>query len=161
MRIINLKIVVCLFLPILAACQVPLVGTAPTALPTATGTLQPTLTLTPAPTATGTPLPTETLDPVRAMHPEGTPVAEWQDIPIMPGAIAGQENQGGYTFTIQATPEEIQKYYDRELVKLGWTSFATGQGANGPAMLMYVKDKDSLTVGIIVSGDECLVLIVL
>jgi hypothetical protein len=52
--------------------------------------------------------------------PSGTPLGEWEGIPIMPGAISGDPIDGGYQFTVQATLDEVVLFYDTELANLGY-----------------------------------------
>jgi len=77
----------------------------------------------------------------------------------MPGAITGEGDQDGYVFTIKATPQQIQDYYQLELGKLGWQPMATGDG-NSSTMLIFTKNgSTTLSVSIITKGDEALVLL--
>jgi hypothetical protein len=49
------------------------------------------------------------------------PLAEWNGIPIMPQAIAGQQaNDGTYTFKVPVDSGTIQSYYSDKLKSLGW-----------------------------------------
>ena len=132
----------------------------PTPVPTLTFTPSPTLTATLAPTNTPLP-PTETQDAVSALAPEGEPASEWQGIPIMPGAIAGDGDEESYVFTIRATAQDVQEYYERELGKLGWQPFAQAEGKDSSLMLIFTNDaSETLSISIIAKGDECLVLLV-
>src|SRR5262245_51134769 len=86
----------------------------PTETPIPTETSLPTLTNTPEPTIT----PTKTLVPLTETPsapvlrmPSGTPSSEWEGIPVMPNAIAGEGDSTGYYFTINASLDEIQKFY--------------------------------------------------
>ncbi len=126
-----------------------------TPLPTVTATSTATL----APTETPLP-PTKTPDVVAALQPNGQPASEWSGIPIMPGAIAGEGDAGGYRFTIQASPEEIQKYYEKELPKLGWNFLATGEGDAGAFILIFSGSSGPLSVSIIPNGDQYIVMLV-
>ena len=138
----------------LAACS-SFVKSTPTAIPTSTFTAVPTL----APTNTSHQL-TETPDAVEALLPEGQPASEWNGIPIMPNAIAGEGDAESYIFTVKATPQQVQDFYQTELRKLGWQSFAQGNG-NSSLMLIFMDDASTtLTVSIIMKGDEALVLLV-
>jgi len=132
----------------------------PTSTLTQTATLVPTET--PTPTSTLTPLPpTETPDIVAAMLPSGIPDKEWNGIPIMPGAINGEGDDKGYTFTIHATSEEIQQYYQTELTKQGANLFATGEGnEKGTVLLIFMMGTDVVSISIIPHDDLMLVLIV-
>ncbi len=82
------------------------------------------------PIATSAP-PTETVMPTKTavptIAPTDTPAAgavltDWKEIPIMPGAISGEEDteNGIYQFTIQATIPVIASYYLHELTASGW-----------------------------------------
>jgi hypothetical protein len=128
-----------------------------------TSTAVPILTFTVIPTlaATNTSLqPTGTTDAVSTLVPEGQPASEWNGIPIMPDVIAGEGDEESYVFTIKATPQEVQDYYQAELGKLGWQPFATGDG-DSSLMLMFMNNaSETLTVNIIAKGDEVLVLLV-
>ena len=130
----------------------------PTAVPILTFTAIPTLTATLAPISTPVP-PTGTTDAVAGLVPEGQPVSEWNGILIMPGATAGEGDQDGYVFTIKATPQQIQEYYDLELGKLGWQPFAQGEGDS--SMLIFMNNaSETLSISIITKEGEALVLLV-
>ena len=145
-----------------AACSA--LALVPTPTPTQTATLIPTNTFTPTPTATPTNTPqppTETSDPISALLPTGLPEEEWKGIPIMPGAINGGEDKDSYRFTIKATVEEVQAYYQKELAKLGWNLMATGAGDTGSVMLIFNNGVPPLMpISIFTQGDLTLVLIV-
>lgn len=125
----------------------------PTPIPTPTGTFTavPTRTATRAPTRTPTPLsPTET--PAAA--------SAWNGIPIMPGAVAGEGDEESYVFTIRATPQQIQEYYELELGKLGWQLSVQEEG-DASLLLIFINDASAtLTVSIITRGEAALVLLV-
>jgi hypothetical protein len=117
-------------------------------------------TLTPVPTATFTVVPT--LMPTETpLPPTETPAAasQWNGIPIMPDASAGDGDEESYVFTIQATPQQIQEYYELELGKLGWQLSAREAG-DASLILTFTKDVSALTVSVITKGDEALVLLV-
>jgi hypothetical protein len=78
----------------------------------------------------------------------------------MPGAIAGEGDEEGYVFTIKATSQQVQEYYDLELGKLGWQRSA--QENNGTSLMLSYMDSSSatLTVSILSKGEEVLVLLV-
>ena len=79
----------------------------------------------------------------------------------MPGAIAGNSDDEKYVFTIDATLEEVQAYYESELAKLGWDLMTSGSGDSGAAMLIFNNGKPPLMpISIIPDGDLMLVLIV-
>ena len=133
-----------------------------TSLPSATATPEPTATLTPEPsatvtlTATPSPTPIPPTDtpaaPVLPM-PSGQPAADWQGIPIMPNAIAGDGGSQSYTFTIQVTAAEVQKFYETEMPKSGWNLLSSGQGPTGAILLIFTKGADIRTISIIPQPD--------
>jgi len=142
------SIAVSLLLLSLAACS-RFAPPTPTVVPTLTFTAIPALTATLAPT--NTPLPS-------TATPVGQPASEWNGIPVMPGAITGEGDGESYVFTIKATPQQIQDYYQLELGKLGWQPFA--QEGGDSSMLTFMNDaSETLTVNIIAKGDEALVLL--
>lgn len=129
------------------ACGVPLAR--PTETPVPTATPPPTSTPAPLPTATeGAPAPTNTSAPDLPM-PTGEPLSAWKDIPVMPGAIAGDEINQAYTFVVDASVEDVAAFYEKKLPELGWEKFATGQGQSGALMLIFAKDSDMLTITIL------------
>jgi hypothetical protein len=76
----------------------------------------------------------------------------------MPNAITGEGDAEGYVFTVKATAQQVQDYYQAELGKLGWQLLAAGEGE---ASLSFVNHaSETLTVSIITKGDEVLVLLV-
>ena len=126
----------------------------PTATPRPTGTPTPTYppSMTPPPTTTSTvapPTTTPTLVMAPNLVPEGTPTAEWNGFPIMPGALAGSGDSGSYRFTIKATAVEIQLFYQKELVTKGWELFPAGVGQSGTILLIFSKGSETLPISII------------
>jgi hypothetical protein len=85
--------------------------------------------------------------------PSGKPLTNWEGIPIMPNAIAGEGDSKGYSFTVNDSPDEIQRFYERELAKLGWNMFASGQGATKAVLLIFMKDTSTMSVSIIPQPD--------
>ncbi|MBN2386128.1 MAG: hypothetical protein JXB85_03855 [Anaerolineales bacterium] len=134
----------------------------PTAPLPATATLLPTDMPIPSATPTWTPAPPlETRDPLAALVPEGEPATEWNGIPIMPEAIAGEGDAAGYVFSIDASAEDVQDYYDRVLGGQGYSLLAAGQGSQvGTVMLIYMKGGETVSVSIFSYGDLNLVMLV-
>jgi hypothetical protein len=83
-------------------------------------------------------------------NPEGTPVSEWNGIPVMPQATAGEEfkDSSTYSFKVNATVKEAQDFYNTELPKIGWSSSFEMPGNDTVAVQMYQKENDFLTVTI-------------
>lgn len=150
---------------LLSACSVsstpePTATQNPTLTPAPTSTTAPSVT--PEPTQTQTPLPpTPTLDAIAALVPSGVPDAEWNGIPIMPGAIAGQGDSGGYTFTTKATPDEVVSYYELKMGGLGWTALATGgSGLGQNMMIIFNKETAVISMSLIPTEDFLIVVFV-
>ena len=57
----------------------------------------------------------------------------------MPGAIAGQDDGPVYTFTTQATPEQVKDYYLAELKKLGWVLSSSSTDKNQAIILFFLQ----------------------
>jgi hypothetical protein len=70
------------------------------------------------------------------------PLANWNDIPIMPQATAGQQaNNGTYTFKVPVDSGTIESYYSDKLKSLGWNlADSRWQG------MKFTKDKSVLLV---------------
>ena len=88
--------------------------------------------------------------------PEGTPSADWQGIPIMPGAISGGEAEGGYRFSTQATIEEITPFYEVALAELGYSLTESGE-QSGITFMLFEKGSSQAIVGIFAMGELNLV----
>jgi len=85
-------------------------------------------------------------------EPLGEPAAEWQGIPIMPGAISGGETNDGYEFTTQATIEEIAQFYEAAIPELGYSLTASGEEA-GVIFLLVEMGSAQAIVGILPGGE--------
>ena len=107
-------------------------------------------------------------------NPVGQPVQDWNGVPIMPQATAGQEFKPGavYSFKATATIEQAASFYQEKMPALGYTSFMAGpatgsSGTGGNAMhnsflyftkssqilLLYIAsyDTDSGHVSVVIS----------
>jgi hypothetical protein len=147
-----------LFVFILTACSMPVQP--PAALtPSVAATVGPVLMATITPTYLG-PLPTKMVDAVASLLPEGQPSAEWKGIPIMPNASAGEGDEEGYVFTVKATTQQVQDFYQAELGKLGWQPFGTGNRDASLVLMFTNSESATLTISIIAKGEEALVLLV-
>jgi hypothetical protein len=110
------------------------------------GTLEALPSMMPSLEALGTNIP----DIQGFFDPQGTPVSEWNGIPVMPQAIAGQEfkDASTYSFRVDASVKEVQDYYKAELEKLGWNSSFSMPGNDTVAVETFQKDSSFLTVTI-------------
>jgi len=173
-KIIIIALVILLLIACNTAAALPTATLAPTLTvapptatltPTGTATTTPIPTETPEPTPTRTPTPVPTLTPTQGFLltvPTGEPQAEWEGIPIMPEAVAGAEIEGSYAYTVASPAEDIQSYYEIELGKLGWSSFAAGQGEKDTLLLMFMKGIEMITISVLpYEGELMYVLIVL
>ncbi|HUF00715.1 MAG TPA: hypothetical protein VMN99_15780 [Anaerolineales bacterium] len=85
--------------------------------------------------------------------PQGTPVQEWRDIPIMSQATAGQEfaENNTYSFRVAATASEVQEFYNEQLASLDWNQpFTFPLEADG-GIMVFQKEESVLTITIVSS----------
>lgn len=138
--------------------------------PTSTPTWTPTLTATPKPSNTPQPTktpapPTSTPNALGFVLPSGKPVTEWNSIPIMPNAVAGEESKDGgkasYAFTIKGDIATVQSYYTKELSKKGWTTLTVGAGPTGNVIAIFTKGSDVLSVAIVIADKKEKLILVL
>jgi hypothetical protein len=109
------------------------------------------------PRGTNGPRPTATIP-----LPSGTPLASWQGIPIMPGALAGQDDGYQYEYSIEQEVLAVLDFYKTELPKLGWKFDRSGTGYQGEPVLTFKKGTKVLGVSVaIVSLDDNLLLVTL
>jgi len=97
------------------------------------------------------------------LNPQGAPLQEWRGIPIMPVAVAGQEfsADNSYSFKAEATPEEVQDFYNEKLTQLGWSQpFDNTLNADGGSMT-FRKEAGSLTITVVPAEGSVVVLLVL
>jgi hypothetical protein len=95
-------------------------------------------------------------------NPQGTPVAEWNGIPIMPQATAGQEHdQANYSFKFTGTVQEAQDFYNSSLETLGWSNMLSMPGDEQGALLVFQKESGILTITITAVEGSTVVLLTL
>ena len=81
--------------------------------------------------------------------PQGTPVTEWNGIPIMPQATAGQEfDAATYSFKATVTVQEAQDFYNAQLMGLGWTQPFSVPGGADAAVMVFQREDQVLTITI-------------
>jgi hypothetical protein len=78
----------------------------------------------------------------------------------MPEAITGEGDEESYVFTVKATPQQVQDYYQVELGKLGWQLATTGGEASSLTLTFYDPASATLTISILSKGEQVLVLLV-
>ena len=94
--------------------------------------------------------------------PEGTPLSEWNGVPIMPQATTGEEfNEYTYSFKVNATVQEASEYYKTELVSLGWTSTFDIPVEGEGGIMLYSKESEFLTLTFTLIDGETIVVLTL
>lgn len=95
-------------------------------------------------------------------NPQGTPVSEWNGIPIMSQATAGQEfDSTNYSFRVGVTVQEVQDFYNAQLPGLGWTQPFNIPGGGEAGLMLFEKDGQNLTITIVPIDDSIVVLLTL
>jgi len=94
-------------------------------------------------------LPSAFPDVGNYFNPSGTPLDQWNDIPIMPQATAGEEfGETTYSFTAPVSATDVQDFYNQSMEDLGWTSPFGFQASEEGGILFYQKDSDFVTITI-------------
>ncbi len=92
--------------------------------------------------------------------PQGTPAAEWNGIPIMPQATAGQEfDEKTYSFKAKVTVQEVYDFYNQQLVSLGWSQSVSLPATDAGGLLGFSKEDTVLTITVTTVNDATLVLL--
>ena len=105
-------------------------------------------------------LPTTISEFGNFFDPQGTPVAEWNGIPIMPQATAGQEfDSGNYSFRFTGTVKEANDFYTAALTNAGWSTTVTMPGDEQGGLLVFQKDSSILTATITNMNDGSIVVL--
>lgn len=86
--------------------------------------------------------------PTATPTPTEKPLRDWEGIPIMPNAITGESGNRKYVYTIYASPDEVRKFYEQELEKLGWNMFKNVDGH----MLLFTKDTETTGLNITITS---------
>jgi len=112
--------------------------------------------------AFATNMPIQTLESVASaipdfgnmFDPQGAPVTDWNNIPIMSDATAGQEfSSTSYSFATPSNASAVKDFYDSKLKDLGWGSLFGSQVSDQGGLLLYQKDNALLTVTIATNAD--------
>ncbi len=108
-------------------------------------------------------LPTGLPDVSKYLNPQGSPVSDWNGIPIMPQASAGQEfSKTTYSYRISGVDETaIQNFYNDKLKAAGWSSPFSAQGGGSGGLMFFTKESQVLTITIAKSDQDLVVLLVL
>jgi hypothetical protein len=106
-------------------------------------------------------IPSGLPDVTKYLNPQGKPVSDWNGIPIMPEASAGEEfSKGTYSFRVSGVDEPaIQSFYNDKLKAQGWSSPFSAQGGGSGGLMLFTKDTHVLTITITkVDADEVVLL---
>lgn len=106
-------------------------------------------------------IPTGLPDVAKYLNPQGKPVSDWNGVPVMPQATAGQEfSKGTYSFRVSGVDEPtIQSFYNDKLKAAGWTSQFSAAGGSSGGILLFTKESQVLSVTITkVDQDEVVLL---
>ena len=99
-------------------------------------------------------LPSTIPDYENYFSPTGTPVEQWNDIPIMLQATVGQEfDDNTYSYTVPLPASDVQAFYDQKMEALGWTSSFGFQPSEEGGILVYQKDSEFLTITMVADQD--------
>jgi len=94
-------------------------------------------------------LPSALPDFENYFNPQGTPVSEWNGIPIMSQATAGQEfNTTTYSFKASVTVKEVQDFYNAQMTDLGWKQPFSMPAEGEGALMMFQKESSVLAITI-------------
>ena len=87
-------------------------------------------------------------------------MSEWNGIPIMLDALAGEEKDGVYRFTTSVSRAEIELFYNRELSQRGWELLGRKEGNVGAVLLIFSNADDTVSISILPDQNKFLVMIV-
>lgn len=145
---------------LLSACSSTLTKPIEPSFPTAVGGTVLTSVQGPYPDKWAPTLSARTTSTLELRMPDGKPAAEWGGIPIMPDALAGNGDEDGYIFTVKATVEEIQQYYETAMVELNWKLFASGEGSTGARIIIFIKDSKTASMALFPLEDGLMYVVV-
>lgn len=126
------------------------------ALPLSTPSFSPTSDASLPPVTATNPQPAPTQPP-----PTQLPLPKWKGVPVMPGASNLSEDSSSYSYDISSSIKVVRSFYDREMPDAGWTVFTIGEGETGNQLLIYEKNAQTVTIGLIAQGGLTHVLIIL
>jgi hypothetical protein len=113
-------------------------------------------TQTPLPTKPSLPteisLATETPSESPSSMPSETTLHTWEDVPLMPNAIEGQGDSQRYTFVVQELVDNVNTFYQEELVKFGW-KMTSGKGNEEQSSMSFTKDGNTIEITVILQTD--------
>ena len=94
-------------------------------------------------------LPSAIPDVGKYFDPSGTPVDQWNSIPVMPQATAGEEfSESTYSYTVPASATDVQQFYNQNMEGLGWNSPFGFQVSEEGGIMFFQKEGEFLTITI-------------
>lgn len=100
-------------------------------------------------------LPSALPDVTKYFNPTGTPVDQWNDIPIMPQATVGEEfGESTYSYTAPVSATDVQTFYNQSMEDLGWTSPFGFQASEEGGIMFFQNDNDFVTITITPDQDD-------
>lgn len=108
-------------------------------------------------------IPSGIPDVSKYLNPQGKPVTEWNGIPIMSEATAGQEfSKSVYSYRLSGTDEPaIQTFYNDKLKAAGWSSPFSAEGGSAGGLMLFTKELQVLTITITKADQDTVVLLTL
>lgn len=110
-----------------------------------------------------TAIPVQTIEAFPSMLPDignyfdptGTPVEEWNGIPIMPQATVGEEfGESTYSYTVPVAATDVQTFYNQKMEELGWNSPFGFQATEQGGIMLFQNETDFLTITIVPDQDD-------
>jgi hypothetical protein len=106
-------------------------------------------------------IPSGLPDVTKYLNPQGSPVSEWNGIPIMTQATAGEEfSKNTYSYRVSGVEEsDVQTFYTDKLKAAGWTSPFSAQGGSAGGLMLFTKDTSVLSITITKADQDLVVLL--
>ena len=89
----------------------------------------------------------------------GTPVPGWENIPIMPGAYAGELEDMVYLYSVDETIDKVEEYYQSKMDVNGWSltnrQVLETSSSSGPSTILdFRKNDQTLNVMLVTVPEE-------
>ncbi len=94
--------------------------------------------------------------PAGTSGPAGQPLANWEGIPIMPGAVSAENDAKGYTYSIKASLDDVKNFYVQQLGSQGWQPLGSGQASANSLIMIFSNGSDTVTVSVIPQSEGAL-----
>jgi hypothetical protein len=106
-------------------------------------------------------IPSGLPDVSKYLNPQGSPVPEWNGIPIMSQAVAGEAfGEHTYSYRVNGVGEQdIQAFYNDKLKAQGWSSPFSAQGGSAGGLMLFTKESQVLTITITKADQDTVVLL--